>query len=461
MQRASNQKTAITGAKSQPVRIARRAALLASAVAGSMTLVSAASGATVTWAGTIQDPNSGSYTVTAQGTAGGLLNGTVFNWDTTTANWTGAPTYTALDNAVFTDNFAGGRIIRLPSSSMNPTSMTFAHIAGAAPATYTFIRGGTSDADLQLAAVNLTSNTMFGAQNPSTAITLDTGFLGHVKIRARANSGALNGNTIIRSGILEINDALALPGSTSTNSPLITLDGGELRINVNTAGNTQPAATNLTGALTVLSNSTLANGETTRASGATIYNGAISMGAGITLTVKSVTPIRANFSNTNFNAVAGTIALADDIPSGNITVAALGNGSNQDALNALIDLGSGSSELLATTATVQYDFGALTGGANTKLSGSTAAGVTTYAIGARGDSTTYAGTIRSGLVGTTALSKNGTGTLTLTGTNTYTGPTAANAGSIVLTGALGSATTSSATLGLGGTLRLDNASANN
>ena len=46
------------------------------------------------------------------------------------------------------------------------------------------------------------------AGQTNTTLTLDTGFNGVVRLRARNSNSAL-GSTIIRSGILEINDALA------------------------------------------------------------------------------------------------------------------------------------------------------------------------------------------------------------------------------------------------------------
>src|SRR4051794_21418522 len=88
----------------------RRQAMLAAAaaaLAGASLSPQAIRAATLTWAGTIADPSSPTYTA-AVGTP--FTNGqNLYNWDTTTANWTGAATtYTTLSDVVFTDNFAGG-----------------------------------------------------------------------------------------------------------------------------------------------------------------------------------------------------------------------------------------------------------------------------------------------------------------------------------------------------------------
>ena len=110
----------------------------------------AARAANVTWTGAVADPNSATYTATAQGTAAGFVSGqNIYLWNTSAANWSGAPTYTAGDNVIFTDNFAGGTDIRLTDGSLNPTSITFSHIAGATPVLYRFTHSGGGQADFQ------------------------------------------------------------------------------------------------------------------------------------------------------------------------------------------------------------------------------------------------------------------------------------------------------------------------
>ena len=105
-----------------------------------------------------------------------------------------------------------------------------------------------------------------------------------------------------------------------------------------------------------------------------------------------------------------------------------------------------------TGKTVQ--FGALAGVAGTMLrAGGTQTGVTTFAIGALGTSTTFDGQITDGVNSAvkTALAKMGPGTLTLSGTNAFTGGTTISAGTLALVagGTLGS---NSITVASGGTL---------
>jgi len=64
----------------------------------------------------------------------------------------------------------------------------------------------------------------------------------------------------------------------------------------------------------------------------------------------------------------------------------------------------------------------------------------TLSVGADNTSTTFGGTLQNGM-GTLALTKVGTGTLTLTGTSTYTGATTVNAGSLIVDGSIASAQT--------------------
>lgn len=95
-----------------------------------------------------------------------------------------------------------------------------------------------------------------------------------------------------------------------------------------------------------------------------------------------------------------------------------------------------------TNATIITNIGTLSGVAGTSVGGSTAgSGVFVYSVGGRNEDSTFAGVIANG--GTaTGLTKVGTGTLTLSGNNTYTGATAIEDGKLAIgaggtTGTLG------------------------
>src|SRR5436190_13848584 len=105
---------------------ARIVSLVAASAASA--IMAPAWAATVTWTGAVADPNSATYSATAQGMAAGFVSGqNLYLWNTSAANWSGAATYTPGDNVIFTDNFAGGSDIRLTNGSLNPTSITFSH----------------------------------------------------------------------------------------------------------------------------------------------------------------------------------------------------------------------------------------------------------------------------------------------------------------------------------------------
>ena len=128
-----------------------------------------------------------------------------------------------------------------------------------------------------------------------------------------------------------------------------------------------------------------------------------------------------------------------------------GGGNNNLGNPAMtLDMGTGAGDFTVRNGGVTVQFGALTGGSATTISGraSGASGTVTYSIGALNTSTTYGGNIRNS-VNSTALTKVGTASLTLSGTNTYTGLTVINDGTLRVDGALSG--TTSVTV-FGGTL---------
>ncbi|OYV04140.1 MAG: hypothetical protein CFE26_18495, partial [Verrucomicrobiales bacterium VVV1] len=79
--------------------------------------------------------------------------------------------------------------------------------------------------------------------------------------------------------------------------------------------------------------------------------------------------------------------------------------------------------------------GALSGDTTSVLAGADYAGSQTYIIGTKNLDTTFDGLITNGSAGNAHLTKSGTGTLTLTGTNTYFGNTTVNSGTLAITNA--------------------------
>ncbi len=90
-----------------------------------------------------------------------------------------------------------------------------------------------------------------------------------------------------------------------------------------------------------------------------------------------------------------------------------------------------------------YAFGELAGNANSRLRGNylNGGGPTTWSVGSRNTSATFAGVIMDGTRedgsnSPTNLTKSGSGALTLTGTNTHTGATTVNGGTLAINGGL-------------------------
>ncbi|NDW19781.1 hypothetical protein D0T53_12815 [Dysgonomonas sp. 216] len=146
-----------------------------------------------------------------------------------------------------------------------------------------------------------------------------------------------------------------------------------------------------------------------------------------TITI-NVPYVRSDF-NGDWSAFAGTIKFTgSDIR--------LNNATARNIVNADVDLGSG------TTLYVASNGGGGVSGASTitfgGLSGSGKLdGKNTYNIGDKGSNTIYSGVIGSG---TGKLVKRGTGSLTLSAANEYTGTTTINGGRLIAKNTTGSAT---------------------
>jgi autotransporter-associated beta strand protein len=112
-----------------------------------------------------------------------------------------------------------------------------------------------------------------------------------------------------------------------------------------------------------------------------------------------------------------------------------GSSYNTGSTNVTIDIGTGSATFLVRNGGVTIDLGAFTGGPNTKLSGrgSGTSGTVVYSVGGKNLSTTFAGAIINGN-NSTSITKVGSGVWTLSGTNTYTGPTIVSNGVLALSG---------------------------
>ena len=289
--------------------------------------------------------------------------------------------------------------------------------------------------------------TLSGA-NSYTGATLITG--GTLKVTVNGALGTTAGGTTVSNGAI-----LALDGSSGTGGGInystaepVTLNGGTLS---NVAGNNSFAgavtlgtesAINSTAATLTLTGGVNNGGFLTTFSGAgntTINTAKITGTGGLTKTgVGTLTLNTTNDYTGGTNIQAGTLQLS--------VVNAIANTGAVE----LADSASAVLNLNGTNATI----GSLAGGGH--LGGNVTLGAGTLTVG-NNTSTIFGGVIS----GAGGLIKQGTGMLTLTNTNNYTGATTVNTGTLTVTAnsALGSAA-SGITVTNGATLAFDGSGGN-
>lgn len=201
------------------------------------------------------------------------------------------------------------------------------------------------------------------------------------------------------------------PGTPATNtltiSPTVATDGIFVDDNA--------GAVTITAPLVLGANQTW-NIIGTGANGSSLQTGAIS-GVG-NLTKDGAGTL--TFANTT--TYSGTTTIA-----GGVLISTVGNGFS--ASSAFTVGAAGTLRLGASAQAI----GSLAGASGGIVeNGPSVSGVLT--AGANNTSTTFAGTLQNGATGTLGLIKVGTGTLTLSGTNSYTGTTTINAGALAITG---------------------------
>ena len=283
--------------------------------------------------------------------------------------------------------------------------------------------GGTLDAS-GTGALNLSSSGNMGFDGSGTrTLTLTGSNTGDNELRAVIgdNGGATTliksgngkwriwgantytGGTIINSGTVEImNDNALGPGTGIT-----TLAGGTLILEPDQVY--LQSKVNVTGSVTITSahNTGLAS-QVYGAGTINSYNSAdlaISLRGDLT-----------NFTGT-INHSQGYLRFMENASSGS-------------ADNLTVNLSE--TGILTNRSTLSMDLGALSGSSGTFLQANSAdnGGTATFNIGYLNTNTTFAGTIKDDNTRLTAINKVGTGTLTISGNNTYTGLTTISAGAL-------------------------------
>ena len=247
------------------------------------------------------------------------------------------------------------------------------------------------------------------------------------------NNGTLNLNNLSGAGIgtLTVND-----GSVDMTSAVSALDNN-LQLNGGTV-NLSNEFMDVNGAINITGSATINTGNNV-----VYFAGAFSGNGTLNLTSSYVPTFESSFAS-----FTGTVNLGANSMDFRLFGGFYGSSA------ATFNLGTGKSTLDAGK--IYYSdtisLGALDGGAQTAVIGSATAGLTFgYSIGGNNQNSNFAGVIGDGSGSPTFVTKVGSGTLTLSGANTYTGATTVSAGTLLVDGSITSATSVSAGATLGGT----------
>jgi autotransporter-associated beta strand protein/adhesin HecA-like repeat protein len=243
--------------------------------------------------------------------------------------------------------------------------------------------------------------------------------------------GGSSGLTLTGTGVVTLNDATTYTGTTTINSGTLELSNGILNSTVVT----------LSTPISILSGATLS----ADIAGNINLSGAISGPGTLNLVDAGQQTLRLYGNNSgftgNFSEPSTTRGMMWSDAQGPA------NAANTGSASASWNL-SGSFGFIETAgaATPTVQLGSLSGSTSTTtLGGFSGSGIKTFQIGALNTSTTFAGAIQDNpqTTGTPviALIKVGTGTLTMSGTNTYSGATTVDAGTLAFTTAVPSSAT--------------------
>jgi fibronectin-binding autotransporter adhesin len=278
-----------------------------------------------------------------------------------------------------------------------------------ATATFTSSRNVTLGSAGSMISVDPSMTYTLGGAVTGSGVLNKTG-AGTLSLGGTTNS--YSGGTVITSGVLAINkDSFLGPGT-------VVFQGGTLQNNYGNNfgyGLANPISVPAGQTGTINMNNRMSFGSTAPVTGSGILN------------VNLNTTVTRDDLNNSWSGFTGQVNFA-----GNGTARLLNNSGTFDTnsfANCSVDIG-GSAFLQPTTNSSgnTYPIGSLSGSSATAGFAGATAGTAVLSVGALNGSTTFAGQIN----GNNALTKVGTGTLTLSGANTYTGSTTVSAGGLDL-----------------------------
>ena len=318
---------------------------------------------------------------------------------------------------------------------------------GSAGKTGNFTLSGNSINPGSAAQDIVTTATTSGTLTDTISLTMNLTASKIIKVGAGHNL-IISGNILNASG----SRSLTKSGTASTGGGMLTLSGN----NTYTGGTTISMGTINIGHANALG--TTGN--------ITFSGGALQYGSGITVDLSgriknstSAMLIDTNGQSVSFDSVLDSSNSAGLTKTGSGTLTL--NASNTYTGNSTISAGTlqiGNANALGTSGNITFGGGALQygSGITVDLSGRIKNSGSAMLIDTNGQSVTFASILDSSNSG--GLTKNGSGTLTLNASNTYTGATAINAGTLSIAaitnggvaGALGNSTNAAANLVLGG-----------
>ena len=257
------------------------------------------------------------------------------------------------------------------------------------------------------------------------------------------NIGAAPGNTAVAPGTL---NAAAVQFGAGT---------GALNFNHTASGYVFAPTITGSGAVNVFAGTTIFTGNNTYTGGTTINGGMLQLGNGGTsgnisgnVANNGVFAINRSDAFTLANVISGSGVLQQLGPGTTILTAANTYTGGTTVSAGTLQLGTGGS--LAPTGALTVNGGTFNLNGNNQTVGalSGTGGILALGNGALTTDSASNTTLASAITGTGGLSKQGLGTLNLTGTNTYIGPTSVTAGTLAVNGSL----TSNVTVGAAGTL---------
>jgi autotransporter-associated beta strand protein len=358
-------------------------------------------------------------------------NGADNNW-LTTGNWSTAP---VAGSPLYFSGTTGLTSNNNIAANTQFSGITFNSGAGAFTLTGNpinlsgaIVNNSTSLETIGLGLVLTSANTNIYANSGGLALNgvISDGSNSYALTVYGPQTVTLNGANTFKGGVTLSSGTLAVGNATALGTGTLTLAGGTLQYGSNVNfGN----AVNITGSVTM---------NNTGDQGDGFHTGALT-GSG-TLTIAPTASswkwngAMSGFSGTLIATTASSIIFQGSAANGSAAANFQVNGSNfcsQGASGSTFNLGqlSGSGAMTANTS-----------------------GTITFQMGALNTNSTYGGTFFSSS-GTIALSKVGTGALTLSGANTYSGGTTITAGALLITNTTGSALgTGAVTVASGGTL---------